>query len=533
MQIFFQKAKQFLSKHPLYLVLLPLFFIYSGYNELFGFLSISFVIWNFAIILIAVSAFFLLSFLVLRNFAKAAVFTFFISLLSLVFGYIHDSLKRLFSESLFVKFTFLLPVLLVLGLAIFIFIKKRKRPFSELYLFLNLLFIVLLLSEIPNSIKRYQLDKSVNNLIDFRFNAYNEYNPLQPLPDSLKPDIYFLVFDAMASSKSIDKLIGMKNYQLDSFLIQKQFYVAENARANYNWTIHSLSSTLNMDYLPPWIAPVMNDPKAYFWGSASILNNSLFSILKKEGYAIHNYQPISFDNKDWPGESFFANMKRYHYPFKTLPGRIYRDIFWNYNRINVDFIRKKQFDIVDNNNTLKKTYFDTTVALLKETCRSNKLKFVYGHFMIPHEQYTFDSAGNVKPAVNTVVHTKEEDANGYFGQMQFAGKVIRELVDYIQLNNKKNTIIIVAGDHGLKSAAALESGYTFNNFMSVYFPDKDYSMLYDSVSPVNIFRIVLNKHFKAGLTLHKDSSVIVTGLNQAIKKSEKIRPIHIPSSPNQ
>jgi Sulfatase len=533
MQKLFQKAKQFLGKQPLFLLLLPLFFIYSGYNELFGFLSFRFVLWNFTIILIIVSVLLFLSYWLLRNFSKSSIFTFFISLFCLVFGYLHDSLKQFFPESIFVKFTFLLPGLLALWVAIFFLIKKRKSSYGELYLFLNLLFIILLFSEIPNSIKRYHLDKSVNNLIDFRFNASRDYKSTFDTSDSLKPDIYFLVFDALASSKSIEKLLNRKNYSLDSFLGQKQFYVASNARANYNFTVHSISTTFNMDYLPPWIVPVMNDPKAYFWGSASILNNSLFTILKKEGYAIHNYQPISFDNKDWPGDSFFDNIKKYHYPFKTLPGRIYRDIFWNYNRINIDFIRKKQFDIVDKNNKLKKTDFDTTVALLKQTCRSNKLKFVYGHFMIPHELYTFDSAGIVKQAANTVVHTKEEDAKGYFGQVQFAGKVIRELVDYIQLNNKKNTIIIIAGDHGLKSAAALESGYTFNNLMSIYFPDKDYSMLYDSVSPVNIFRIVLNKHFKAGLPLHKDSSVVVKASDQTIKKSEKILPTHTPSTPNQ
>lgn len=533
MQNLYKRLKYFLSNKPFFLFLLPLFFIYSGYNELFGFLSLKFVLTNLSIILASVLICFLVSFILFRDLAKASVFTFAISLFCLVFGYLHDSLKKLLPQSFLIKYSFLIPAIFVLFLIVFIVLRRRKKAFSELYLFLNLLFFILLLSEIPNSVKRYQLDKSVDNLIDFRFNAYNDYKPAKALPDSLKPDIYFLVFDAMASSKSIDHLIGKNNYQLDSFLKQKQFYVASNTKANYNFTIHSLSTTLNMDYLPPWIAPVMNDPKAYFWGSASILNNSLFSILRKEGYAIHNYQQISFDNKDWPGNSFFYNIRRFHFSFKTLPGRIYRDIFWNYNRINIAAVKKIQFEIIDERNAQKKQYFDTTVALLKETCKPGQQKFVYGHFMIPHDQYTFDSAGNVKTAAKTVVHTEEEDAIGYFGQVLFAGKVIKDLVNYIQLNNKKNTIIIVAGDHGLKSSAALENGYTFNNLMSLYFPDKDYSMLYDSVSPVNIFRIALNKHFNAGLPLHKDSSVIVTGLDQAIKKSEKIQPTHTPSNPNQ
>ena len=230
MQKLYQKVRQFISRYPLFLILLPLFFIYSGYNELFGFLSFSFVAWNFTIIFAAISVFLLLSFLLLKSFSKTAIFTFIISLFSLVFGYLHDSLKRFFPESILVKFTFLLPALLVLFMVTFIIIKKRKKPFKELYLFLNLLFLLLLLSEIPNSVKRHNLDKSVNNLIDFRFNAANDYNPATNIADSLKPDIYYLVFDAMGSSKSIDKLIGKKNYPLDSFLTQKQFYVASNSK---------------------------------------------------------------------------------------------------------------------------------------------------------------------------------------------------------------------------------------------------------------------------------------------------------------
>lgn len=523
------KAKLFLGKQPLFLILLPLFFIYSGYNELFGFLSFKFISINLAVILLCIATFLFVFFWLYRDFNKASVLTFIISLFFLVFGYLHDSLKQLLPLSFFVKFTFLIPAVFILLLIAFIALKKRDSTFGELYLFLNLLFILLLLSEIPNSVKRYQLDKSVDNLIDFRFNAYNAYNTSKPVPDSVKPDIYFLVFDAMASSKSILQNFGRNNYQLDSFLHQKGFYVIPNGKANYNWTIHSISTTLNMDYLPPWIAPVMNDGKAYFWGSASILNNSLFQILKQEGYSINSYQPVSFDNKDWPGDSYFANFKKFHYSFKTLPGRIYRDIFWNYNRIDIDFIKERQFNIITNNNYKKKIYLDTTIALIKESCSlSGKQKFIYGHFMIPHDPYTFDSTGKVKTAEQTIVKRKEDDATQYFNQLVFAGKVIRELVTYIQTNNKRNTVIVVAGDHGYRSSESEKTGYNFENFNAVYFPDKVYNTLYDSISPVNTFRVVLNKYFKAGFALHPDSSILVSSKKETIRKSEKIQPAHTP-----
>lgn len=523
MQKLFQKAKLFLGKQPFFLLLLPLFFIYSGYNELFGFLSFKFILSNLAVILLCIAICLFIFSKLFHDFAKASVFTFLLSLFCLVFGYLHDSLKQFLPQSFFAKFTFLIPAIFILFLIAFIVLKKRKKSFVELYLFLNLLFVVLLLSEIPNSVKRYQLDKSVDNLIDFRFNAYNDYKTAKALHDSLKPDIYFLVFDAMASSKSILQNFGRNNYQLDTFLQQQGFYVIQNGRANYNWTIHSLSTTFNMEYLPPWIAPVMNDGKAYFWGSASILNNSLFRILKREGYTVNSYQPISFDNKDWPGNPYFSSFKKYHYSFKTFPGRIYRDVFWNYSKIDVGFIKERQFKIISDRNYEKKSYLDTTIALIKKSCSiSGKQKFIYGHFMIPHDPYTFDSSGKVKRPEQTIIKRKEDDAGAYYNQLVYAANVIKDLVTYIQVNNKKNTVIIVAGDHGYRSSESEKAGYNFENFNAFYFPDKNYTKLYDSISPVNTFRIVLNKSFGSNLPLLKDSSILVTVQKETIRKKEKI-----------
>ncbi|TWI79371.1 sulfatase-like protein [Lacibacter cauensis] len=534
MQSIVYRSKVFLGKYPLFLFLLPVFFIYSGYNELFGFLSAGFIFYNFAIVIVSTFVVYAAVYFSMKEKKSAAIFTFFLLLFNLTFGFIFDSFKKITLSPIFGKYVFILPFSLGLFLILFIVLKKRKIG-TDAYTFLNLLFIVLILSEIPNSIKRYQLDKSVHNLIDFRFNAYNEYHPVVKQEDSLKPDIYFLIFDAMASSKSILTTTGKSISDLDSFLTSRGFYLATNAKANYNWTIHSVSSTLNMDYLPPWIAPVMNDLKVYFWGSSSFKDNSLFRILQKENYVVNSYQPISFNNEQWPGDSYFTNLKKYHFSFKTLPGRIYKDIFWNYTRINIDLIHKHQLDLIHQRSVVKKTYFDTTISLVKQSCsQTGKPKFVYGHFMLPHEPYVFDSTGNLKAPEKTIVKNSQEDLTGYYEQLRFATTTIRELVTFIQANNKKNTIIIVAGDHGFKTKEAQENGYAFNNYSAFYFPDRQYQSLYDSVSPVNTFRLVLNKYYHANLRLFKDSSTLVgTENTEAIKKSEKIPPTHTPSTPNQ
>lgn len=530
----FKKSSAFLKKYALFLFLLPVFFIYSSYNELFGFLPYAFVIKNAVVLSIALILFYLFSYLLYRNKTKAALFTFFTGAYCLLFGFLYDFIKKHLAYTNFDSYTLILPFSLLLLITIGFIIKKSKNSFKGLYLYFNLLLIGLIVSEVPNSIKRYRLDRSVHNLIDFRFLTTLEYKPLSIITDSLKPDIFFIVMDGMASTASMKQALDKDNSALDSLLVQKGFYLVHNAASNYNWTIHSLSTTFNMQYLPDFIAPVMNDPKAYFWGTNSMLHNSLTEILSKEGYQIHQYQPISFNNNQWPRQNYFHDMKDQHFFFKTLPGRIYKDVFWNYTKINLDFIKDIQVSIKNKRSYERKKDIETTTALIKQSCNTLSVpKFVYGHYMIPHDPYVFKSDGSIRLSARQNIGQKTDDLDLYFEQVLYANKIIEDLISYIKINNKKNTVIIIEGDHGyryLKENTVLNS---FRNLNAFYFPDGDYKTLYDSLTPVNTFRIVLNKYFNTQLPLLKDSSIYVTGASNTIIPSKKLPPAHNPSFPDQ
>jgi len=143
--------------------------------------------------------------------------------------------------------------------------------------------------------------------------------------------------------------------------------------------------------------------------------------------------------------------------------------------------------------------------------------------MLPHDPYSFDSTGKMKTAEEMIAKKKGSISDNYFNQVVYAGKVIKELVTYIQQHNKKNTIIIIEGDHGYRTETGDRAGYSFQNLSSFYFPDQQYDQLYDSISPVNTFRVVLNKYFSARLPLLKDSSVLVTEQKETIRKNKKIK----------
>ena len=50
----------------------------------------------------------------------------------------------------------------------------------------------------------------------------------------------------------------------------------------------------------------------------------------------------------------------------------------------------------------------------------------------------------------------------------------------------------------------------FSIMNAYYFPDKDYSSLYPSITPVNTFRVIFNKYFDENLPLLPDNNYFST-----------------------
>ncbi len=505
-----EKLLSALQKKPYFLVLLPLFFIAHGYNDFFGFFPFQFVLLNFIAALFSAAALYLLAAALFSQKEKNALFAFWLLLIILLFGTIHDVLKKLFHAGFFSSYTFILPFLLLLVVLLFIFLKKRKSPFIRSFQFLNLLFLFLLSYELIDGIKHFSKFKKGSNLLDNRFNAFNSFAPQNQIPDSAKPDIYFLVFDAMPSTKAMKTSWNYDNSSLDSFLHNENFYISHDSKSNYNLTVLSVSSTLSMDYTPP-VDFYQDETKMYFKAAASILNNSLTKILQKEGYSISQYQSLSFNNKDWEGSLFFKDMLNMNYFYKTLPGRIYRDLGWNLSRLKLKVINDFTFSRYETRNKQAEEDLYTTVDLVKNSCslKKNRPQFVYAHFQLPHDPYVFDSTGKRKATEKTIQLSEAEQQQAFIEQVKFANRLIDELVSHIKTSNRKNTVIILEGDHGYRNIYGKKGYMIYDNLNSIYFPDGVYKPLYPSISPVNSFRVVLNKFFASNLPLLKDSSIFI------------------------
>jgi len=327
------------------------------------------------------------------------------------------------------------------------------------------------------------------------------------LSDSSKPDIYFLVFDEYTNNKALKKLWDFNNDSITNWLAKEGFYIPGNTKANYTSTPYSISSTLNMDYIyDSKKSTNATVPTNVLQSVKSISDNETFCILKKEQYSIRFLAPFRNSFEENKLEHYFDNLADDQLWSQTLPGSIESDILWNFKSGKWKILHEKS-----RNDTSGNIRFNSILATINQVeatsnqTKNRKPQFIYGHFLITHHPHIFDSTGKL------MSWEKEQPPlyKTYTSQIKYANKVMQEIVSHIKQNNRRNTIIIIEGDHGFREWHGPEAWVPFPNFSAIYFPDKNYSLLYDSISPLNMFRMIFNQYFYQDFPLLNDSSIFV------------------------
>ena len=88
------KLKHIILEKPVFLFLLPVFFVWHGYVEFYDLISPSKALLLILYYLIGTIGVFLLSWLFLKNKSKAALYSFFIMCLYFFFGSLQDFLQK-------------------------------------------------------------------------------------------------------------------------------------------------------------------------------------------------------------------------------------------------------------------------------------------------------------------------------------------------------------------------------------------------------------------------------------------------------
>jgi hypothetical protein len=143
-------------------------------------------------------------------------------------------------------------------------------------------------------------------------------------------------------------------------------------------------------------------------------------------------------------------------------------------------------------------------------------KFIYAHIICPHPPYIFDSRGEEKFKLfenNTI------DATGYPSNLDFINGRLRTIIDTL-LSNGRKPIIILQGDHFMDFEGQQHIYQVLNAY---YFPDKNYGTLYDSISPVNSFRVIFDLYFNGNYGRLQDISYYWNSDNRTFAENAEPR----------
>ena len=146
------------------------------------------------------------------------------------------------------------------------------------------------------------------------------------------------------------------------------------------------------------------------------------------------------------------------------------------------------------------------IETLKEIPAREGSYFVFAHFVIPHPPYSFGADGEWLE-INVYTASYEEIARAYLNQVEYISREILAILDVIQQESDTPPIIIVQGDHGPPPDLTNDPAIKMPILNAYYLPGVDPEQaLYPSISPVNSFRVVLDRYFGANLPLLEDRS---------------------------
>lgn len=476
---------------PIYLFLLPLFFVVHGLSERYP-LSAA----DIAILLLIYWGVSLLLFVFFRLFfkdaQKAGFLAFLLMAFNFFFGSAHDFLKEHIGKSIVVKYSFVVPAFLVVFLLLLFYLKRRKDKMNRTTKYLNVLMIILILLD-------------AGGLVLHREKPHKEFlsDQFRRCDTCQKPDVYLIIADEYAGKTELNDLFGFDNTQFETDLRNRGFHLVNDTRSNYNFTVYSMASMLNMQYLQNLEKNSLNE-RDVFTCRELIKKNEVTGFLKQNGYTVYNCSFFDLESAPRAVTSFYFLPYRNMVTAQTFTSRFNYDLgaqFATAKKI-VDIKKRNLYNVNDIDRLASK------IALEKK----GPPKFVYVHFPMPHHPYFLDRNGKPRP-IDSIADEYKVDRRAYLDYLLYANKRLIALIDHINSVSSAPPVIVLMSDHGFHEFADADTvakKYHFMTLNAVRLPGGDYKGFYDGMSNVNEFRVLLNTQFGQQLPLLKDSSVFIT-----------------------
>ena len=481
---------------PFFILLLPLFFVLHGfifYYDSVPMVDAVILLLKYLLLAVGSAGVFWLFY---RHLLKAAILGFAVIAFFFFFGNIQDILKKTLEGTVFVQYRFVLPFSFLLFILLLFVLKKSKHSLLQITAYLNILLIALILFDlvwltvkIPAIKKNRQFNFSAEGFIRCDTCSY--------------PDIFYIVPDQYTGNVALKEIFRFDNSKFEKQLEQRGFFVCKKSSSNYNLTPFSIASTLNMDYLK--LKPGRQNYSTVGYSYEVIRNSRVLKYLNECHYQFYNYS--IFDFKNQPAHKYTAFLP---YGTALITSSTFLDRLKNDLRPTAEkgkFGKSLQHKLLYEYQDFNDTIINLTNDLAVKSTSSPK--FVYTHLIMPHYPYYFDSKERPLPA-EKLFGLKNTNSHDYVEYLQYTNKKLLQLIDRILAGSAKPPIIILLADHGFRQLrSTVDHKYDFVNLNAVYFPNRKYDNMFDSIENVNEFRVVFNSLFGQKLPLLKDSTINV------------------------
>ncbi len=387
----------------------------------------------------------------------------------------------------------LLPVTGGLLAAFFYFIFRNKRNMLNVTVGLNIVSLCMLIPPV-NSLVIGLVHTSIE---EKNFKESKEAGNFQSeaILGEL-PDIYYLIIDSYAANRTLKEVYGYDNREFTGYLEDKGFKIASKSRSNYSLTFLSLASSFNMDYINylKYVLGARNDFRILY---SMVGDNRVNDFLKSKGYRLLHFG-MWWESGDFEREMGFNLHKNKHLSSFALAlmEKSVLIIFYDYYFASV--IKDVTFNTFD------------MVAKVPELKGPN---FVFAYFYGLHPPFVFGQKGKEIKAFQAVegIKNSEEWKKLYLNQLQFYNSKLEGLISRILAKSRVPPIIILQSDHGIQFSVCSPDNFKeciqerMRNFNAYYLPSGGDKLFYDSITPVNSFRLIFKHYFGAKIDLLSDS----------------------------
>lgn len=318
------------------------------------------------------------------------------------------------------------------------------------------------------------------------------------------PDIYYIVLDRYASATTLTEDYDYDNSEFVDYLADKGFYVASESTANYVRTLQSLASSLNMEYLD-----YMDEESSDLLPlNLKLEDHAVQRTLKSAGYTFVHVG-------SWWGptrENSFADVNiNYNAEISEFSESLLSNVMPYSVCTELGLIEDKY------TSQWKRTLFE--FEQMAEIAQMEEPTFVVAHMLVPHLPYVFDSDGSFLPPEEAI---ERSDRDNYVNQLIATNTMVTGLIDQLLSDSGVPPIIVLQADEGPYPDRYMADHRNFNweeatdeelrkkmGILNAYYlPGVDSSALYQSITPVNSFRLVFDLYFDAGLGLLDDASYV-------------------------